>query len=653
VHRGRHLRHSTASRITPQLSRRILPGIFVLSIYILLAVLVWWRVWVSGNPSTTMPCGCGDPAQMLWSFAWMRDALQHGLDPFFTRMLFVPAGQNLLDNTTVPLLTFVMSPITALWGPVVAFNVASTLAPVASAFCAYLALRRWVQWRPAAALGAALFGFSPFLLEAAVGGHLMLAYLCFPPLLLLVLHDLLVRQRRPWWQDGLLLAALVIGQFFLGVEILVLTLVVAGIGVLLFVLTHPKSLNRHAPHALAAFAAGIGATSVLLAWPLWFMEAGPRYFLGPDHPGLSEWSGTSLIQLLDAGASHAPMTLLELAGYFGPQGPPALFLGGALLSLLLVGCVAFRRTRILRWASVFFAVAVVFSLGLTGSRSGALKAQWWSPWRLFIRLPIFSNVAAARFVAVSGLFVALAFGLILDRSRTALLSSFRRWPLRRTGGLLAGGLVLLVGVAVLLPIEKNLPVPAVVQPVAVPAWFVHDAPLLPSGTTVLTYPFASSSSSYPLVWQALDEIRFGLVGGYGFVPGADSVSADVTALTPSDVLRTINFTPMPGPSLAQQISLVRAFLLARHVDIVVVAPIPPTAIQPGTYPFSYGADFYTAVIGRRPVLQDGSWVWSGLTTLSPARQVSQATLESCAAIDGGAVSMREPNCVLAFSRPLR
>jgi hypothetical protein len=57
-------------------------------------------------------------------------------------------------NASLPLLGFVLSPLTSRWGPVLTFNVVLVLANGLSAWAAYLAIRRYVSGHLAAAVGA-------------------------------------------------------------------------------------------------------------------------------------------------------------------------------------------------------------------------------------------------------------------------------------------------------------------------------------------------------------------------------------------------------------------------------------------------------------------------------------------------------------------
>ena len=132
-------------------------------------------------------------------------------------------GINLLDDTSVVALGVVTAPVTWLWGPVASMNVALTLAPVLSALAMYVLLRRWVSWAPAAFLGGLAYGFSPFVVTELALNQLNIAFLAVPPLVVLVLADLLVTQRRAPWRNGLALAGLVVVQFFVSTEVLVIT----------------------------------------------------------------------------------------------------------------------------------------------------------------------------------------------------------------------------------------------------------------------------------------------------------------------------------------------------------------------------------------------------------------------------------------------
>lgn len=98
-------------------------------------------------------------------------------------------GMNVLTNAGSPLLAFIFSPVTWLFGPVAAFNLASTVALPLSATACYVLIRRFTHWRPAAFIGGLLYGFSPQELAHA-GSHLNLSFAPLVPLILLALYEL-------------------------------------------------------------------------------------------------------------------------------------------------------------------------------------------------------------------------------------------------------------------------------------------------------------------------------------------------------------------------------------------------------------------------------------------------------------------------------
>src|SRR5580658_6763847 len=189
--------------------------------YLAVALVLWWHVW-SSHPTTVTTCGCGDASLFLWFLEWPAYALAHGHDPFYSTALFHPAGIDLLSNTSVLAIGIVLAPVTWLFGPVATMNVASTLGPALSALAMFWLLRRWVRWTPAAFVGGLVFGFSPFAVTNLAVAHLNTQVLVLVPLIVGCLDDLLIRQPRRPAVTGTALGLLVVAQFFLSTEMLVI-----------------------------------------------------------------------------------------------------------------------------------------------------------------------------------------------------------------------------------------------------------------------------------------------------------------------------------------------------------------------------------------------------------------------------------------------
>ncbi len=155
-----------------------------LVIYTGLAVALFSRTWV--HPTTWSVGRIGDAQQMMWFLAWPPFALTHGLNPIFTNYIDYPGGVNLMWNTSILLPGVVLGPLTQLAGFVFAYNFLMTGGLALSAWTAYLLIRRYVSSQAAAGVGAALYGFSPFMTAHSLG-HPQLTVAFMPPILLLLL----------------------------------------------------------------------------------------------------------------------------------------------------------------------------------------------------------------------------------------------------------------------------------------------------------------------------------------------------------------------------------------------------------------------------------------------------------------------------------
>ncbi len=145
-----------------------------------LAVTLWlWRDpasrTVAGNPN--------DADQMAWFFRYDATAIAHfHLPALVTTAMNAPQGVNLMWNTPLLLPGVLLAPVTLLFGPQVSLTVLLTAGFAGSATAMFAVLRRWQVSVAGAALGAAVYGFSPALVHSAIG-HYDLQFAVFPPLI--------------------------------------------------------------------------------------------------------------------------------------------------------------------------------------------------------------------------------------------------------------------------------------------------------------------------------------------------------------------------------------------------------------------------------------------------------------------------------------
>lgn len=607
--------------------------------YLLLSVFVWSSAW--HHPTSTTTCGCGDTSLFTWFLEWSAYAISHGLNPFYSTAMHVPVGVNLLANTSVVAIGILLAPVTWLFGPIATLNVALTLAPALSALSMFVLLRRWVAWTPAAFVGGLLYGFSPFVLFSLGDAHLMLGMLVIPPLIIACLDELLFRRRRRPVPTGIVLGLLIAVQFFIGTEVLVITVGMGLIGMVIIVgyaaWRRPSGLRLHARHAIMGLAAGSAVAFVVLAGPAAYALVGPAHFGSQVWPGVygrlarRQRSSPSLFffQLSTWNGMVTTAHNRALGGYQGPSLSYQYF-GTWMVVVVLGGVAAWRHDRRL-W--LFGAIAVISAVLSLGTRPDI-----WLPWQALQHLPLLENVVPYRLVLVTYLAVAVMLGLIVDhvyvsvnRRRDAAMlpgaegkSLWSRLP-SWTGAGVAGVVAVIALVQPAAYLAQTIPMTTV--PVAVPAWFTAVAPHLPRHQVLLIIPAPFTSFDNSMTWQALDKMDFSMVGEGG--PGGMLVETGTELMGAQVIARVSSQTPRVKTLTAGDVSEVRQALHDWRVTMVV---IPDQAGLP-TYDqinsVTLAAALITAATGRVPLHRADAWVWTGVKHSGAVVNADTARLAEC------------------------
>jgi hypothetical protein len=128
-----------------------------------------------------------------------------------------------------------------------------------------------------AALGAAVYGFSPALLATAMG-HFQLQFAVLPPLIIDALLRI-VTGRGSAGRAGIWLGLLTAAQVFIGEEMLVDTAVAAIVIVAVLAATQPRAATEVVRTRARAAVIGLGAAAATAAmicgYPLWVQFRGP------------------------------------------------------------------------------------------------------------------------------------------------------------------------------------------------------------------------------------------------------------------------------------------------------------------------------------------------------------------------------------------
>ena len=544
---------TTRGRATTSGKRPLVAGTLIIIVYGLLGLLAHWPLF-PGDPSrVSMSCDCGDLSQAVWFLAWTPHAILSGHNPFFTTAMNYPVGVNLAQNTLMPLLGILAAPVTATLGPVASVNLWMVLAMPLSATSAYLVLRHWRLEVPAAALGGLLFGFSPYLTGQGIG-HLDLVFVALVPLIVLVLVELAKAPTHPV-RLGVILALLVVAQFFVSPEVLVTSLLLCAVGVLgagiRQAVRDRAALVRQATPMVLGLAVAALIAGVLLAYPAWFELAGPHHFVGsaqgPHNPyraDLYDFIVPSPYQWLAPGGLRAwGLRLTHLVGI-----EDGAYLGVPVLLLAAWTVWRSRAATRTQLAVVVGLAAAVLSLGshlvVDGHATGIPL-----PFLLVAHLPGLASILPIRisFETDAALAAIFAFGADDQWRRARALtgpgarSGARRGPARharrRNDGREGAGAwfftagILFVAGLTLAPRWPDASAPAA----KAPAPLAHLA-AVGRPPVALTYPFAVYPQDQALAWQAATGFDVRLIGSYALVPSPTGAAmAHPSTLAPTDV----------------------------------------------------------------------------------------------------------------------
>jgi hypothetical protein len=480
-----------------------------------LAVTLWlWRdpasKTVAGNPY--------DTDQFAWFLRYDATAIAHArLPALVTTAMNAPQGVNVMWNTFMLLPGVLLAPVTLLFGPQTSLTLLMTAGFAGSATAMFAVLRRWDVSTASAALGAAVYGFSPALLHSAIG-HYDLQFAVLPPLI----ADAAVRLatgRASAARGGAWLGLLATGQLFISEEILLDTALVVTLLLVAIAASRPRALPGRVKTAAAGLAAAAGVTAVLAGYPLWVQFFGPLQQHGS--PFTTDFFKTDLAGFVVPSSFmlfHTAGSAAEAARFQGALPEYLGYLGWPLIALLVLAAVRFWRLLPVRASAVAWAVLAVFSLGGTLMIGGHEHAWLKLPWYWLQGLPVLSAALPDRFSIVADGAAAALLAFAADAAAPA----FAAFARRRLPGLASGrrpaAVVMACAALATLPLIPK-PLPAAAATPVPPGWSaVFSSLRLPAAAAVLVVPLSMSSFTEPLRWQADTGQPANLVGGYFMGP---------------------------------------------------------------------------------------------------------------------------------------
>jgi hypothetical protein len=583
------------ARVAPA-PRKVTPSLVVIVGYIVIGVVANWPVFpisshlFADQTQILVPARAlersqfwrqfgytADYAQSVWFIAWVPHALAHGLNPFFSNAMFVPNGVNLAVNTSSPLLGLIAAPFALVLGPVARANLLMVAAMPVSAAAAFVVLRRWHVWTPAAALGGLTYGFSPYMVGQSLD-HVELLFLPLPPFIALTVSSILQGRGSPR-RLGIQLGLLLTGQYLISPEVFASVALFMIAAVVFVAIRHPARAPQIIRTLLRPVSIALAVAAVLLAYPVWMLIAGPQHTTGspfgivnPYHNDLFSFVVPGPLQRISLGMRSIgnrldfSSNLVETDGYIGV---PVLILIGALIWRS-------RRSARMQLAAVLLISAALLSLGPHLAINGRLTSIP-LPFLLLDHVPFLKDLLPSRISFEIGACLAAVIAFGLDDIHRASASEHQPGSARRERkGVAFACITLAVLVGTQLPEwPRQFVSPAVGLPASVRR-------ALPAGDPpAITYPYAAiQAADQPILWQAEDRFGFRLLGGYGhhsFRSSDPWISSSLpSVMTPPNLQQFLAsqegiFAYGPSLPISPELVMATRTAMARyHVRLVIV-----------------------------------------------------------------------------------
>lgn len=603
---------------TPLLRERLRPWLIFAAVLIALALLTFRGLLA--EPGGRVYAENDDTSLFVWWFANGADAVASlfgagsGASGFlYTTQMNWPDGVNGAWNTSALGLAVPLAPVTWLAGPVIAYNVAIIASPVVASLAAALFLTRFADRLPAF-VGAALYGFSPYLIAQA-GGHLNLSFAVLPPLVAAFLWQAAtgpgggaararVVSLVPW---GVLLGGAIGWQFYMSTELLAGTFLAALAGVLVMVAVLRRRILPRLVPTLAASGAAV-VTALLLASPLLMTMAyapnGPDGAIRPHGIWNNDLVDLVVPPLFAPGHGLAPdipralhIDPAEIGGYVSV----------AWLVVAVWACLRHRRSiRHGGLVRVLACTAVVMWLVSMGSplRVFGAEVPVPGPFRLIEHVPVLMNILPMR--------LAVHVVLCLSALTAVLLHHALRDVCRRRAGgeRIRDAATLGPFAAVLLTCVLVAPIAVPTRDITVPRFFTTGAAqdAIPADAVVKALPtpraIAEADHAQAMLWQAETGMHYRETGGY-FIGGTDSHAVTYQSLLdPLDqLLRDEEQTAARDFDEGDTAEAVRG-VRAGGTDLILIPVDPPLLHWPG----EELADALAQTPGARAELVEDVWV---------------------------------------------
>ena len=149
--------------------------------------------------------------------------------------------------------------------PLVVGNLLMVIGMPVSAAAAYIVLRKWHVWLPAAAIGGLAYGFSPYMVGQGLA-HPAFLFMPLPPFFAMTIVSIL-QGSGPRRRLGNQLGLLMVAQYLIWPEVLATIMVIALFGIAFAAIRNRTAIRKAARNAAVPVAIAVGFGNSLLGVP--------------------------------------------------------------------------------------------------------------------------------------------------------------------------------------------------------------------------------------------------------------------------------------------------------------------------------------------------------------------------------------------------
>jgi len=511
-----------------------------LGIYSALATGFFGRFLLARGADAHISVG-PDAGLFMWFLVWWPHSIAEHLNPFFTNSVWFPDGFHLASQTGIPLAALIASPITAIFGPLSAFNILCLVCPVLNAWCAFILCRYLSRRYWASILGGYIYGFSPLILSELRFGHLHIALAFLVPLIAYVLIRC-ARHELATTRCMIIVSLLFVGQFLLSLETFA-TFILFGAFAILVCYRMGGVLGNDVRAIVRPAIYGLALSLIIVSPYLYYFFRSDMIGSGSAGFDPAQFS-TDLLNFI------VPTETLEVGGQAMLRSISKQFLGGwsaesgAYLSLPILGILIayFRRHMSQPGSRLLMFVLLAVMIASLGPRLHLLGREYpiALPYWPLVDLPLLNNALPARFMMYGHLLAAVVVSLWFAYSGAG--------PTMKLGLALA---ILVLGM-------PNAASRLWTADVDVPAFFNSDLyrQYLTEHETIVTLPYGYKGDC--MLWQAKTRMYFSLAEGYG-----SSRPLNFRLWPIGDALLRSTYTP-------DAVTQLKMFLAAHDVGAIVV-----------------------------------------------------------------------------------